>query len=72
MRERRLRWYGHVMRENQEYVGRKVMKIESAGKRKRGKAKRRFLDVVKEDMGKLVQKRQILETGRNIIRCGNP
>ena len=50
MREYKLRWYGHVMRRDQEYVGRRVMEIELLGKRKRGKPKRRFRDVVKEDM----------------------
>ena len=29
------------------------MEIELPGKRKRGRPKRRFLDVVKEDMGKV-------------------
>ena len=28
MRESRLRWYGHVIRRDQEYVGRKMMKME--------------------------------------------
>ena len=28
MREGRLRWYGHVMRRDQEYVGRKIMEME--------------------------------------------
>ena len=54
MREGRLKWYGHVMRRDQEYVGKKMMEMELPGKRKRGRPKRRFLDVVKEDMGKLV------------------
>ena len=27
MRDERLRWYGHVMRRDQEYVGRKMMKM---------------------------------------------
>ena len=51
MREGRLRWYEHVIRRDQEYVGRKIMEIELPGKRKRGRPKERFLDVVKEDMG---------------------
>ena len=49
--ENRLRWCGHVMRRDQEYVGRKMMEMELPGKRKRGRPKRRFLDVVKNDMG---------------------
>ena len=47
MREGRVRWYGHVMRRDQEYVGRKMISMELPGKRKRGRPKRRFL---KEDM----------------------
>ena len=64
MREGRLRQYGHVMRIDKEYVGRKIMGMELPGKRKRGRPKRRYLDVVKEDMGKLVQRRQMLKTGQ--------
>ena len=33
MREGRLRWYGHVMRRDQEYVGRKMMEMELPGKK---------------------------------------
>ena len=51
MRECRLRWYGHVMRRDQEYVGRRMMEMELPGMRRRGRPKRRFLDMVKEDMG---------------------
>ena len=53
MKEGRLRWYGHIMRRDQEYVGRRVMKMELLGKRKRGRPKRIFLDVAKEDMGEV-------------------
>ena len=63
MREGRLRWYGHVVRRDQEYVEGKMIEMELPKKR-RGRPKRRFLDVVKEDMGKLVQKRTMLKTER--------
>ena len=63
MKEGRLGWYGHVMRRDQEYVGRRVMEVELLGKRKSGRPKRRFLSIVKKDMGKLVLGRRTLETG---------
>ena len=33
LREDRLKWYGHVMRRNQEYVGRRVTEMELPEKR---------------------------------------
>ena len=75
MKEGRLRWYEHVMRRNQEYVGRKMMEMEVLGKRKRGKPKRRFLDVVKEDMEEVGVKETDVEdrkVWRMMIRCGYP
>ena len=61
MGEGRLRWYGHIMRRDQEYVRRKIMEMELQGKRKRGGPKRRFLDVVKEGMGEVGAKEMDVE-----------
>ena len=75
MREGRLRWYGHVMRRDQEYIGRKMMEMELPGKRRRGRPKRRFLDVVKEDMEDVGAKETDVEdrkVWRMMIHCGHP
>ena len=75
MREGKLRWYGHVMRRDQEYVGRKMMEMELPRKRKRGRPKKRFLDALKEDMGEVGAKETNVENmtaWRLIIRCGYP
>ena len=75
MREGRLRWYGHVMRRDKEYLGRKMMEMELPGKRKRGRPKRRFLNLVKEDMREVGAKETDVEdriVWRQIIRCGYP
>ena len=73
MREGRLRWYGHVMRRDQEYVERKMMEMELPGKRRRGRPKRRFLDIVKKDMGEVGAKESDVKDRkiwRMMIRCG--
>ena len=75
MREGRLRWYGHVIRRDKVYVGRKMMEMELPGKRKRERPKRRFLNLVKEDMREVVAKVTFVENRtvwRQIIRCGYP
>ena len=75
MQEGRLRWYGHVMRRDQEYVGRRMMEMELPGRRRRVRPKRRFLDVVKEDIEEVGAKETDVKDRilwRNIIRCGYP
>ena len=48
--ERRLEWYSHVLRMEEEHVVRRVMTKEIPGKRKRGRPKTRWKDVCRRDM----------------------
>ena len=48
--ERRLKWYGHVMRMEEDHVVRRVMTKAIPGKRKRGRPKTMWKDVCKRDM----------------------
>ena len=48
LQERRMKWYGHVIRREEHYVGRMAMVMQVQGRRKRGRPKRRWLDKVKD------------------------
>ena len=48
VQESRLKWYGHVLRREEEYVGKRVMEVP--GKRRRGRPKRRWLDNIKNGL----------------------
>ena len=50
VQESRLKWYGHVSRSEDEYVGKRVMGMEVPGKRRRGRPKRRWLDSIRNDL----------------------
>lgn len=50
MRGNRLTWYGHVMRRNECYVGKKVLNLNVDGYVGRGRPKKRWMDCVKDDM----------------------
>ena len=39
-REARLRWYGHLRRKYDGYIGRRMLMMEVPGKRKRGRPKK--------------------------------
>ena len=77
-RKARLRWYGvygHLRRKDDGYIGRRMLRMELPGKRKRGRPKRRFMDVVKEDMAELeVTEEDTVDRNnwRRKIRCGDP
>ena len=65
VRETRLRWYGHVLRRNAEYVGKRVIGMDLPGKRRRGRPLRRYMDVVKEDLKVVGLQRKIQKIGPN-------
>ena len=74
-REARLRWYGHLRRKDDGYIGRRMLRMELPGKRKRGRPKRRFMDVVKEDMAEVeVTEEDTVDRNnwRRKIRSGDP
>ena len=49
-RKARLRWFGHVKRRDNDYVGRKTLEMVLPGRRKRGRLKQRWMDCVNRDM----------------------
>ena len=52
-----------------------MLRMELPGKRKRGRPKRRFMDVVKEDMAEVEMTEEDTVDRRNWrkkIRCGDP
>ena len=50
LREARLRWYGHVKRREEGYVGKRMMEMVVPGRRKRGRPRRKWMHLAKEDM----------------------
>ena len=49
-RQARLRWYGHVMRREDQHPTRKAMEMMPQGRRKRGRPKTRWSDCLQADM----------------------
>ena len=75
VQESRLKWYGHVLRREEEYVGKRVMVMEVPGKRTRGRPKRRWLDNIKNDLSERElsgEEAQDRVQRRRLIRNINP
>ncbi|KAK3517177.1 hypothetical protein QTP70_000611 [Hemibagrus guttatus] len=75
VREARLRWFGHVQRRDSEYIGRRMLDMGLPGRRQRGRPKRRYMDVINEDMklvGASVEDAEDRDRWREMIRCGDP
>jgi hypothetical protein len=74
IREARLRWYGHVERSGDTSI-RRAMKLEVQGLRSRGRQKKRWMDMIQEDLKSLNLKPE--DTGkrdmwRQRIRVADP
>ena len=52
LRNARLSWYGHVKR-REDHMGKKMMEMAVPRRRKRGRPRRRWMDLVREDMGRV-------------------
>ena len=60
-----LRWYGHVKRRKEGYVGKTMMEMAVPGRRKRGRPRRRWIDLAREDMERLELRKETKSTGRS-------
>ena len=52
LRQKRLRWFGHIARRDEEVEIKEVFESKIEGWRKRGRPVKRWIDVVEEDMKK--------------------
>ena len=75
VQEARLRWYGHLMRREEQHVAREVMDMEVDGTRRRGRPKTRWKDCIGDDMReKGIQEEMTQDRGRwrRLIKNGDP
>ena len=54
LRNATLRWYGHMKRREESYVGKTMMEMAVPDRRKRGRPRRRWMDLAREDMERVV------------------
>ena len=76
LRSARLHWHGHMRRREVAYnVGRRMLEIVVPGRRRRGRPKRRWMDVMREDMEKVgaVEGNMVdWVKWRRLAHCGDP
>ena len=75
LRNARLRWYEHVKRREEDYVGKRMMEMAVPGRRKRGRPRRRWMDLVREDMERIGAREgdEVDQVKWRILsRCGDP
>ena len=75
VQEIRLKWYGHILRREDEYVGKRVMAMEVPGKRRGGRPKRRWMDSIMNDLSERELSREDTQDRakwRRLIRHTDP
>ena len=75
LRNARLRWYGHVKRREKGYVGKTMMELAVPIRRKRGRPRRRWMDLAREDMERIGAKEGDevdREKWKIPLRCSGP
>ena len=75
IRESRLRWYGHVMRQDHTAACRSSLEMEVLGVRSRGRPKRRWMDAVREDFRELRLDEEMVRDRtlwKRSIHCSDP
>ena len=75
VQEGRLRWYGHLLRKEDDHVGRSKMEMEVQGGRKRGRPRKRWRDCVRDDMDlKGINEEETKDRNqwRRLIQTGDP
>ena len=71
----RLRWYEHVKRREEDYVRKRMMEMAVPGRRKRGRPRRRWMDLVRKDMERVGTRegdKVDRMKWRLLSRCGDP
>ena len=75
LRNARLRWYGHLKRKKEGYVGKMMMEMAVPGRRKRERPRRRWMDLAREDMERVGAKEGDevdWEKWKILLCCGDP
>ena len=74
LRNARLRWYGNVKRREEGYVGKRMMELAVPGRRKRGRPRKRWINLAREDLERIGAKEgDEIDRFKRIIlsRCGD-
>ena len=75
LRNARLRWYGHVKRREEGYVEKRMMEMAVPSRKKRGRPRRRWMDLAREDMERVSAgegDKADWVKWRTLSRCGDP